>query len=255
MGDYEHMELAIDGPIARMTLNRPEALNAMPHPMVVEMDAIAERLQFNQDIRLVVLTGAGRAFSAGIDLKALAAGEIGEPYLDIWERFLRRLETMDKIVLCLLHGYFIGGGLQLALACDIRVTTPTAKTGLPAVREGIIPSLGPWRLARHVGLGRAKQLTLLGNLIDGTEAYRIGLVEHVVSEDNTVEEFEEIVQQYLASASQGARAAKIGLSRALDMGFDEYFGFYMQLQLRTFEGDDFAEAKKAFLEGRTPDWR
>ncbi len=255
MGDYEHMELAIDARNARVTQNRPDALNSMPHPMVVEMDALAERLQFNQDIRLVVVTGAGRAFSAGIDLKALAAGEIAEPYLDIWERFLRRLETMDKIVLCLLHGYFIGGGLQLALACDIRVTTPTAKTGLPAVREGIIPSLGPWRLARHVGLGRAKQLTLLGNLIDGEEALRIGLVDHLVSEDNAVEEFEDIVEQYLAAASQGARAAKIGLSRALDMGFDEYFGFYMQLQLRTFEGDDFAEVKKAFLEGRKPDWR
>ena len=255
MGDYEHMELAIDGGVARVTLNRPEALNAMPYPMVVEMDAIAERLQFNGDIRLVVVTGAGRAFSAGIDLKALAAGEIGGPYLDLWERFLRRLETMDKIVLCLLHGYFIGGGLQLALACDIRVTTPTAQTGLPAVREGIIPSLGPWRLARHVGLGRAKQLTLLGNLIDGAEAYRIGLVDHLVGEDTAIEEFEDIVQQYLATASQGARAAKIGLSRAMDMGFDEYFGFYMQLQLRTFEGEDFAEAKKAFLEGRKPDWR
>ena len=255
MAEYEHMELAIDGKIARVNLNRPEALNAIPHSMVVEMDAIAERLQFDKNIRLVVFTGAGRAFSAGIDLKALAAGEIEEPYLDLWERFLRRLETMDKIVLCLLHGYFIGGGLQLALACDIRVTTESAKTGLPAVREGIIPSLGPWRLARYVGLGRAKQLTLLGNLIDGAEAFRIGLVEHLVDEDNASEEFEDIVQQYLAAASQGARAAKIGLSRALDMGFDEYLGFYMQLQLRTFEGADFSEAKRAFLEGRTPDWR
>ncbi len=144
---------------------------------------------------------------------------------------------------------------MLSYYCDIRVTTATAKTGLPAVREGIIPSLGPWRLARHVGLGRAKQLTLLGNLIDGAEAYRIGLVDHLVGEDNAVEEFEDIVQQYLAAASQGARAAKIGLSRALDMGFDEYFALYMQLQLRTFEGKDFAEAKKAFLEGRKPDWR
>ena len=129
MAEFEHMELAIDGKIARMNLNRPEALNAMPHSMVVEMDAIAERLQFDQEIRLVVVTGAGRAFSSGIDLKALAAGKIGEPYLDLWERFLRRLETMDKIVLCLLHGYFIGGGLQLALACDIRVTTASARLG------------------------------------------------------------------------------------------------------------------------------
>ena len=130
---YKSMLFAVEGKVARVTLNRPHALNSMPHDMVLEMDAIAAAIEADPAIRVVAFTGAGRAFSAGIDLKALAKGEIGHDYLAPWERFLHRLETMDKLVLCLLHGYFIGGGLQLALACDIRIATPSAKCGLPAV--------------------------------------------------------------------------------------------------------------------------
>ena len=112
---YKSMLVKIEGKLARVTLNRPEALNSMPHDRVLDMEEIAAALAQDRSVRVVAFTGAGRAFSAGIDLKALAKGEIGEAYLEPWERFLHRLETMDKIVLCLLHGYFIGGGLQLAL--------------------------------------------------------------------------------------------------------------------------------------------
>jgi hypothetical protein len=129
------MQFTVAGKVARMTLNRPHALNSMPHEMVLEMDEIAAQIAADPAIRVVTVTGAGRAFSAGIDLKALSRGEIGHDYLAPWERFLHRLETMDKLVLCLLHGYFIGGGLQLALACDIRVATPPAMEEAMAVIE------------------------------------------------------------------------------------------------------------------------
>src|SRR3982751_772798 len=171
-----------EGKLARVVLNRPEALNAFSLELVAELDAISQLIEDDREIRVVAFTGAGRAFSAGIDLKALSRGEIDDAYLVQWERFLHRLETMDKVVVCLCHGYFIGGGLQLALACDIRVVAKGAKTGIPAVKEGLIPSLGPWRLARFVGIGRARKLTLLGNLIDAVEADRIGLVDHLVDE-------------------------------------------------------------------------
>lgn len=252
---YKSMLVKIEGKLARVTLNRPQALNAMPHDMVLEMDEIAASLAQDRSVRVVAFTGAGRAFSAGIDLKALAKGEIGEDYLEPWERFLHRLETMDKIVLCLLHGYFIGGGLQLALACDIRVATPSAKCGLPAVKEGLIPSMGPWRLARHIGLGRAKQLCLLGNLIDGAEAHRIGLVDHLVSEDRAETEFERLVGEYLSSASEAGRATKRYLNASTDLGFDDAFALYMDLQRKVFAGADFAEAKAAFAAKRAPVWR
>jgi len=252
---YSSMLYRTEGKVARVTLNRPEALNAMPHDMVLEMDAIAAAIEADPDVRVVAFTGAGRAFSAGIDLKALSRGEITESYLEPWERFLHRLERMDKLVLCLLHGYFIGGGLQLALACDIRVATPSARCGLPAVKEGLIPSMGPWRLARTIGLGRAKQLCLLGNLIDGAEAHRIGLVDHLVPEDKAEAEFERILADYLASAGEAGRATKRYLNQSFDLGFGDAYGLYMRLQHEVFAGEDFAEAKKAFAEKRAPVWK
>jgi enoyl-CoA hydratase/carnithine racemase len=252
---FKSMLYRVEGQVARVTLNRPEALNAMPYDMVMEMDEIAGMLARDAGIRVVAFSGSGRAFSAGIDLKALAKGEIDDTYLEPWERFLHRLETMDKLIICLLHGYFIGGGLQLALACDIRVATRSAKCGLPAVKEGLIPSMGPWRLARHIGLGRAKQLCLLGNLIDGVEAHRIGLVDHLVSEKDAAKEFESILKNYLACASEAGRATKRYLNQSCDLGFDDAFALYMDLQRKVFAGSDFAEAKAAFASKRTPAWR
>jgi enoyl-CoA hydratase/carnithine racemase len=255
MAAYTSMQFAVEGKVARMTLNRPHALNSMPHEMVLEMDDIAARIAADPAIRVVAVTGAGRAFSAGIDLKALSRGEIGHDYLAPWERFLHRLETMDKLVLCLLHGYFIGGGLQLALACDIRVATPSARCGLPAVKEGLIPSMGPWRLARQIGMGRAKQLCLLGNLIDGAEAHKIGLVDHLVPEDTAAAAFERLLAEYLACAGEAGRATKRYLNESFALGFDESFALYMKLQDEVFAGADFAEAKAAFAAKRTPVWK
>ena len=122
----------------------------------------AHSVAADDDVRMVSITGSGRAFSTGIDLKHLAAGRIEPSYFDMWDAALRVFETMDKLVLCLIHGYAVGGGLQLALACDIRVCTPSAKLGLPAIKEGLIPGLGTFRLARYVGLGRAKSLIISG---------------------------------------------------------------------------------------------
>ena len=252
---YSSMLYRTEGRVARVTLNRPTALNSMPHDMVLEMDAIAATIEADPDVRLVAFTGAGRAFSAGIDLKALSRGEITESYLEPWERFLHRLERMDKLVLCLLHGFFIGGGLQLALACDIRIATPSAKCGLPAVKEGLIPSMGPWRLARTIGLGRAKQLCLLGNLIDGAEAHRIGLVDHLVPEHTAEAEFERLLAEYLACAGEAGRATKQYMNASFALGFDESFRLYLELQAKVFAGADFAEAKRAFAEKREPVWR
>jgi enoyl-CoA hydratase/carnithine racemase len=253
--EFRSMRYETTGKLARVALNRPQALNSMPPDMVREMEEIARLLAADRSVRVVALTGVGRAFSAGIDLKALGRGEIGDDYLVGWERMLDQLERMDKIIVCLLHGYFIGGGLQLALACDIRIATPSAQCGLPAVKEGLMPGMGPWRLARHVGLGRAKQLTLKGNLIDGAEAYRIGLVDHLVSEEHAVQEFETLVAEYVDCASEASRAAKRYLNQSYDLGFEDAFELYMELQREVFAGRDFAEAKAAFAAKRKPAWQ
>ena len=154
--DYETMTLSREGRLVRIELTRPERLNAFAMTGTRELLDAANRLAADKDVRMVAITGSGRAFSTGIDLKDLAAGQIEPSYFDMWDRALRVFETMDKLVLCLIHGYAIGGGLQLALACDIRVCTPSAQLGLPAIKEGLIPGLWTFRLALYIGLGRSK---------------------------------------------------------------------------------------------------
>lgn len=250
---YETVLFEIDGPIARITLNRPQKLNAFTPRMVAELRDIADRIAEDDTLRIVSITGSGRAFSTGIDLKAYAAGEIDMNYMEPWERLLRRFETMDKIVLCLLHGYFIGG-LQLALACDIRVATPGAKGGVPGAKEGIIAGMAPWRLARFVGFGRAKKFALHGYLITGEEAHQIGLVDHLVSEDNMAAEYEALIQEYLADCSEGCRNSKLALAHIMAQDFESYLANYLVLQQKTFEGRDIKEALAAHAENRSPVW-
>ena len=131
--------------------------------------------------RLVLIKGAGRAFCTGIDLKQLTAGKTPHQYYESWDRALRILEQSEKILICAMHGYALGGGLQLALACDIRIATEDCQFGLPAIKEGIVPGLGTLRLPRYIGLGRAKWMALSGENIDGRRAYEIGLIDHLVN--------------------------------------------------------------------------
>jgi enoyl-CoA hydratase/carnithine racemase len=158
----------------------------------------------------------------------------------------------------------VGSGLQLALACDIRVATTTARVGLPASKEGIIPGLATYRLARYVGLGRAKQLIYLGNLIGSAEAERIGLVDHLVADgrgdDGGVQgpfdtlQFETLVEQYTGSFSAGGRNAKALLADCFNQDFAEFLDFYERQQAKAVASPDFAEAQAAYREKRDANW-
>ncbi|MCY4469175.1 MAG: enoyl-CoA hydratase/isomerase family protein [Thiotrichales bacterium] len=253
-GNYETLNIRSDGRLVRLELARPERLNAVAMTGAREMLDAVRRIAADEDVRMVAITGSGRAFCTGIDLKDLAAGLIEQSYFDLWDSALRVIETMDKLAVCLMHGYAVGGGLQLALACDIRVCTPSAKLGLPAIKEGLIPGLGTFRLARYVGLGRAKSLIIRGSMIDGAEAERIGLVDHLVGEDTAFEEFEGWLAEYTATNSVGCRAAKQMLLDCFDLGWEAFFRKYLVLQERAVAAPDFAEARDAYLAGRKPQW-
>ncbi len=252
--DYETMTLSRDERLLRLEFRRPERLNAFAMTGARELLDVARRIDADETARMVAITGAGRAFSTGIDLKDLAAGEIEPSYFDMWDKALRVFETMDKLVLCLIQGYAVGGGLQLALACDIRVCTPSAQLGLPAIKEGLIPGLGTFRLARYVGLGRAKSLIIRGSMIDGAEAERIGMVDHLVGEDIALEEFEGYLGEYAATNSAGCRASKQMLLDCFDLGWEAFFHKYLVLQNRAVAAPDFAEAMAAYRAGRDPRW-
>jgi enoyl-CoA hydratase/carnithine racemase len=166
--------------VATITLNRPHVLNALDLALSAELADAAEAAARDADVWVVVVRGAGRAFCSGMDRTVLSAGGIDEAFYRNWIRALNCLEDMDKLVVSVLHGYSIGGGLQLAVACDLRMATTDAVLGLGATRHGLIPDGSILRLARIVGLGRAKELTLLNDHITPAVALAMGLVNWVV---------------------------------------------------------------------------
>jgi enoyl-CoA hydratase/carnithine racemase len=172
-----------DGRIARITLNRPEVLNAENMTFLRDLTEAIRTLRDDREARVAIVTGAGRAFCAGVDLKALSGGNLDGSFFTDIEYLWEILENCDKAVICGIHGNCLGGGLQIALACDLRVAAEDATLGLPAVKECLIPGLGSYRLPRLIGMGRARELLLLGDTIDARRALEIGLVNSVVPRD------------------------------------------------------------------------
>src|SRR5882724_4489503 len=175
------IRLDVQGGVARMTFDRPEVLNAGNAQFAADLGRAVAAINARDDVRVVVMTGAGRAFQSGVDLKALAAGELTQPDLIAWEDAMTEIERMDRLVIAGINGHCIGGGLQLALVCDYRLAREDALLGLPAVKECLIPSMALYRLPRLIGLARAKELILLGEPVSARTAEHYGLVNRVVA--------------------------------------------------------------------------
>src|SRR5215510_7579883 len=237
----ETMYFEREGRIGYLTLNRPNLLNAMNYQGALDMNQAAEMIRDDPETRILVIRGAGRAFCTGIDLKQLQAGGIPHDYFEKWDRALRVLEQSEKILMCAMHGYALGGGLQLALACDIRIATEDCQLGLPAIKEGIVPGLGTLRLPRYIGLGRAKWMTLSGENIDGRRAYEIGLTDHLVKSDTFEAEIDILVEKYLRVCSEGTRQSKMLLNMSFDMPHGQFLDEYLRRQRIALSSQDHRE--------------
>lgn len=248
----ETMYFERDGRVGYLTLNRPNLLNAMNYQGALDMNQASEMIRDDQEIRIVVIRGAGRAFCTGIDLKQLQAGEIPHDYFEKWDRALRILEQSEKILICAMHGYALGGGLQLALACDIRIATEDCQLGLPAIKEGIVPGLGTFRLPRYIGLGRAKWMVLSGKNIDGIRGYEFGMVDHLVKSSSFEGKIGELVAEYLSVCSEGTLQSKMLLNMPFDMTHGQFFEEYLRRQRIALNSPDHQEAISAYREGREP---
>src|SRR5215831_3255327 len=203
--------------VATITLDRPTVLNALDTDLAATLAECTERAAGDPAVALVVVRGRGRAFCSGMDRSALAAGTIGEAFFRHWIRALNCLEDMAKVSIAVLHGYSIGGGLQLALACDLRLATDDAVIGLGATRHGIIPDGAVLRLARIVGLGRAKELTLLNDNVSPADARAMGLVNWVCP----AAEIEATLATILAKARTASPTANAHAKRLLQRSFHE----------------------------------
>jgi len=191
---------------------------------------LADDLAANDRLRVVVVRGAGRAFCSGIDVTALSRGEITMAFFRNWEAALRKVETLDAVVIAAVHSHCIGGGLQVALACDLRVARDDARFGITAVREGIVPGIGMWRVARHAGLGRAKRLALAADVIDAKTALSWGLVDYVVDSDAFDATIAALSERLLMMARTSTRLTKKLTNMAFDTPFADFVDTYFEYQ-------------------------
>ena len=203
--------------VARITLNRPSVLNALTTDLAVTLAEYAEAAAADASLYAVVVSGAGRAFSSGMDRTVLAGGQIGEAFYRAWIRALNALEDMAPVTIAVLHGHSIGGGLQLACACDVRVAAHDAVLGLGASRHGIIPDGSVLRLARLIGLARAKELSLLNDEIAAGEARALGLLTRVCRPEALGATVEAVLEQLRHQAP----TANAHIKRLLQRSFHE----------------------------------
>jgi enoyl-CoA hydratase len=233
------------GEVAEIILARPEKLNAMNMAWVTELVAAVAALERDKP-EIVLVRGEGRAFCAGLDLDMLAAESMPEGFYALQEEAFVGLERLDRLVIAQIHGYCLGGGLQLALACDIRVLADDAVLGLPAAAEGLPPGMATWRLPRFVGLGRAMRLSVGGERVGAAEALAIGLADHVLPATGFADAAAGLVAHYLAVPRGAARATKELVRSAFDTDFATAHARSRALVAECLTGEDVAAARAAW---------
>lgn len=244
------INVAVSDGVATVELNRPEVRNAINLEMVKALAAELDALSTRDDVRAVVLHGAGgKAFAGGADIAELRARTHREAFFAINATLFQKLEDFPRPTIAAIDGYALGGGLELALSCDLRVASRAAKVGLPETTLGIYPAAGgTWRLPRLVGLGRAKELVFTGRILDAEEAYAIGLFEKLVEPGQALTAAQEMASLIAKNAPLAVQVAKVSLNacaRGQDPLSVEKLG-----QALLFDSTDKHERMTAFLEKR-----
>ena len=244
--------------IGFLTLNRPEVRNAFNQELIDETRDALRRIDKDEEIRVLIVTGAGKAFQAGADIAELS---VMKP-MDIlrWNEGIVRinaaLEKLRQPVIAAINGAAMGGGLELAVSCTLRVAAESAKMALPEVKLGIIPGTGgTQRLPRLIGKGRAAELILTGDVIDAQEAHRIGLVNRVVPDGQAVVAAEELARKIMVNAPIAVEMAKDSLEIGKDLPLEHAVQYSQKNCITCFSTDDMREGTSAFLEKRKPQFK
>lgn len=239
-------------------IDRPEAMNSLNEQVLEELDAAVEQAENDPDVKAVIITGEGKAFVAGADIAEMQILDenAGYAFGRLGQQVFRRIEIMDKVVIAAVNGYALGGGCELAMACDIRIAGEKAKFGQPEVGLGIIPGYsGTQRLPRLVGKGKAMELIVTGAVISAETAEAIGLVNKVVSQDAVLDEAFSLAKKIGANAPLAVSYAKKAIREGLEISdMDQAIQVEAVLFGKCFATSDQKEGMTAFLEKRKPEF-
>jgi enoyl-CoA hydratase len=257
--NFSNLLVAIDDRIATVTVNRPKVLNALDEATLKELDQAFISFETDPEVKVVILTGAGeKAFVAGGDIAAMQPlGPVAARRFAVMaQAVLGRIERSPKPVIAAINGYALGGGCELAMCCDLRIASETARLGQPEVNLGIIPGwAGTQRLPRLVGKGRAKELLFTGEMIDAREAWRIGLVNRVVPAVELMNAARELAGKIAVKGQIALSLAKEAVDRGLEMDLERASACEADLFGLCFATEDQKEGMLAFLEKRAAVFR
>jgi len=261
--DFQTILFEVRDQIAFVTFNRPDSMNAMNRQMTKELVDACKQIEEDHAIRIAIFTGAGeRAFSAGMDLK-----ERSETSFSPLERRQQKLSAtvqtqtravaaITKPTIAAIRGYCVGGGLEFALACDMRVAAADAKLGLAEVKRGLIPgSGGTQRLPRTVGVAKALEICLTGDNVTGAEAQRLGLVNIAVPAGDVMKAAEDLAARILKGAPMSVLFIKEAIKKGVELSLDEGYRLESDLSAMIATTEDSKEGPRAFAEKRAPVWK
>lgn len=257
MANYNTIILEHENGIARLTLNRPDRLNALNREMILELGKALDEIESAADLRVLVITGAGRAFCAGGDITELSAVGISveatQKRLHMSHAIAARIKRIKQPIIMAINGDAIGGGCTLALNGDLRIASEKARFGVTFIRVGLAPDLGGiYNLPRLVGIGKACELAFLGDIIDAREAERIGLVNRVVVAEELSTEVDKWATKLAQSPSLTLSLTKAALYKGLNMDFASEIEDEINIQTLCLNSYDGKEGLKAFMEKRRP---
>ncbi len=257
--EFKNIALSVEGEVGILTINRPKALNALNVETLNEVQAGIREVKTHPDLKVLIITGAGeKAFVAGADIQEMQGMDSIEAlnFSKLGNYTLKMIQDLERPVIAAVNGFALGGGTEIALACDFIYASENAKFGLPEVTLGIFPGFGgTQRLPRLIGKGRAKELIFTGKMISAQEAFQIGIVNRVFPLATLLEETKKVAVQIASNGPVGIRLAKMVVNSGSDLDLTEACSLESYAFGIGFSTEDQKEGMKAFLEKRKPNYK
>ncbi len=256
--EFKNLIIRKEDNVCIVTINNPQSMNSLNSEVLSELDKVFTNIEEDHSIDVVILTGEGRAFVAGADISQMStmnAAE-GKDFGEQGSKLFRKIELLPKPVIAAINGFALGGGCELALACDIRISSSKAKLGQPEVGLGITPGFsGTQRLPRIVGEGRAKELIYTAKAITAEEAYRIGLVNKVVEPEQLMDSAISMAKTIAKNAPIAIKLSKEAINKGMQTDIDSGIAIENNLFALCFSTQDQKEGMSAFIEKRAAEWK